>query len=182
MEQFLDQLSLSTFWQESSQVKMKDLFHPYRSAEIYLKNNLRVGVFGQIHPILANKLSISSSMYLFEFDIEAINLQLQANTLPSYRSYSFYPKITKNLSFIISKTIKFKEIENLLYWNGTKFLSKINLVDEYRGESISEDCTSLCLELVFQSDQKTLENKTIDSIIENLQLLLTQKLNAILRK
>jgi phenylalanyl-tRNA synthetase beta subunit len=30
----------------------------------------KLGVFGQIHPILANQLNLSSEIYLFEFDVE----------------------------------------------------------------------------------------------------------------
>jgi phenylalanyl-tRNA synthetase beta subunit len=37
---------------------------------LYLTNNVKLGVFGQIHPILANKLNLSSEIYLFEFDVE----------------------------------------------------------------------------------------------------------------
>ena len=56
---------------------MDPIIHPYRSAEIYLSNGIKLGIFGQIHPILANQLSISSEIYLFEFDIEVIQHQLQ---------------------------------------------------------------------------------------------------------
>jgi hypothetical protein len=45
----------------------------------------------------------------------------------------------------------------------------------YRGSSIPESHTSLCLQLIFQSDKKTLENKQIDHIISGLQLLLTEE-------
>ena len=62
------------------------------------------------------------------------------------------------------------------------FLSEINLLDEYRGSSIPKDCTSLCLQLIFQSNEKTLENKEIDSIINNLQSVLTSEFNAIIRE
>jgi phenylalanyl-tRNA synthetase beta subunit len=34
-------------------------FHPYRSAELYLSNGKKLGIFGQIHPILANQLNLS---------------------------------------------------------------------------------------------------------------------------
>lgn len=181
IEQFLEQLNIPTDWQKFAQIQTKKLFHPYRSSEIYLKNRLLLGVFGQIDPMLANELNISSEIYFFEFDMETIHFQLQANKLTFYKPYSIYPKITKNLSFIIDRTIRFDTIHHLLYSNGTKFLSTINIIDEYRGESIPKNCTSLCLELVFQSDQKTLETKTIETILKNLQFLLTQKLNATIR-
>jgi phenylalanyl-tRNA synthetase beta subunit len=68
-----------------------------------------------------------------------------------------------------------------LYLNGTKFLSKISLLDEYKEESMPENHVSLCLQLTFQSDQKTLQNKEIENTIDNLQSLLTNKFNAQIR-
>jgi phenylalanyl-tRNA synthetase beta subunit len=50
-----------------------------------------------------------------------------------------------------------------LYLNGTKFLTEINLLDEYKGKSIPENHVSLCLQLIFQSNQKTLQNKEIEN-------------------
>ena len=74
------------------------------------------------------------------------------------------------------------ELKHILYLNGTKFLADITLLDEYRGSSIPEDSTSLCLQLTFQSNEKTLENKEIEVILTNLQSVLTSKFNAIIRE
>ena len=181
IEQLFNQLNLLTYWQKCSNLNTEKLLHPFKSADIYLANKINLGIFGQIHPILANKLNISPDIYLFEFDIEAIESQLQMNKLTFYKSYSLYPKIIKDLSFIIRRDIKFEKIQEALYYNGTEFLSEINLLDEYRGQSIPKDHTSLCLQLVFQSDKKTLENKEIENIIKRLQLILTQKFKATIR-
>ena len=182
IEQFFKQLDLLTYWENLSTSPTSNLVHPYRSAEIYLSNGSRLGIFGQIHPILANTLSISNEIYLFEFDIELIRNQITVNQLTIYKEYSVYPKIIKDLSLIIKKDIKFLELQEILYCNGTKFLSEINLLDEYRGQSIPNGCTSLCLQLIFQSNEKTLQNKEIETIISKLQLILTEKFDAIIRK
>ena len=181
MEQLFNQLNLLTYWRNYSETNTEKLLHPYRSASIYLVNDINLGTFGQIHPILANQLNLSSEIYLFEFDMEAIESQLQMNTLTLYKSYSLYPKIIKDLSFIIKRDITFEKIQEALYYNGTEFLSEINLLDEYKGQSIPKDYTSLCIQLVFQSDKMTLENKEIDNIIKTLQLILTQKFKATIR-
>jgi phenylalanyl-tRNA synthetase beta chain len=160
---------------------MDKIIHPYRSAELYFTNGVKLGIFGQIHPILANQLAISSDIYLFEFDLELIQSQLQANKLAIYKEYSLYPKIIKDLSFIINQDIEFEKLKEALYCNGTKFLSEINLLDEYRGTSIPDGSTSLCLQLVFQSKEKTLENKEIENIIKNLQSVLVNKFDALIR-
>jgi phenylalanyl-tRNA synthetase beta chain len=181
IEQLFNQLNLLTYWQPCSELKASNLLHPYRSAEIYLSNNKNLGIFGQIHPLLANQLNISPEIYLFEFEIESIELQLQNNQLTFYKSYSLYPKIIKDLSFIIKKDISFEQIRKLLYCNGTELLSEVNLLDQYQGKSIPENSTSLCLQLIFQSNNRTLENKEIETIIQHFQSILIQKFNANIR-
>jgi phenylalanyl-tRNA synthetase beta chain len=181
MEQFFKQLNILTYWKTYSSSKYSQLLHPYCTAELYLQNQTNLGVFGQIHPIVAKKLNVSPELYLFEFDFEQIKNQIQTNKLSIYQEYSFYPKIVKDLSFIIHQNISFEEIREILYCNGTKFLVQINLLDEYRGNSIPENQTSLCFQLIFQSNEKTLQNKEVESTINNLQLLLTKNFNATIR-
>ena len=182
MEQLFNQLNIEVLWKIESESFENDLFHPYRTAELSLSNGKDLGKFGQIHPVYADTNGLSFETYLFELNFKALQDQIQENKLPIFQEYPVYPKIIKDLSFIIPKDITFTELKNLLYLNGTKFLSEINLLDEYRGSSIPTECTSLCVQLVFQSNEKTLENKEIESILNNLQSVLTTKFNAIIRK
>ena len=181
IEQLFKQLNLKTYWKPCSKRKELTLFHPYRSAEIFLENGKILGIFGQIQPLLANKLNISPEIYLFEFDLELIELQLQKNKLTFYKSYSLYPKVIKDLSFIIQKDVPFEKIQKTLYCNGTEFLAEINLLDEYQGQSIPPKCTSLCVQFVFQSNKRTLETKEIENLIQQFQSILVKKFNATIR-
>ena len=182
IEQLFKQLNIPVYWKMKSLISKNDIFHPYRTAEIYLLNGQYLGQFGQIHPVYANINGLASETYLFEFIIKPIQNQLQENQLPVFQQYSSYPRVIKDLSFIIPKEITFTELKKVLSLNGTKFLSEINLLDEYCGSSIPKDCTSLCLQLIFQSNEKTFENKEIERIIQNLQSVLTIKFNAIIRE
>jgi phenylalanyl-tRNA synthetase beta chain len=181
IEQLFNQLNISPEWKNSLQNNKETVIHPYRSAQLYFSDNINLGIFGQIHPRLANQLNISPEIYLFEFNLETIKFKLLQNKLPVYKEYTMYPKVIKDLSFIIQRSTSFKKIQEVLYSNGTEFLSEINLLDEYRGQSIPDNQTSLCLQLVFQSNKKTLENKEIETIINKLQFVLVTKFNAIIR-
>lgn len=181
IEQLFKQLNLLIYWENPLSPSNDNILHPYRSSEVYLVNGEKVGKFGQLHPILANCLILPSEIYLFEFDLKVIQNKIQKNKLILYKEYALYPKIIKDLSFIIRQEIPFTKLKELLYLNGTQFLSEINLLDEYRGQSIPDKHTSLCLQLIFQSNQKTLQNKDIENIISNLQFLLTNKFDAIIR-
>lgn len=181
LEQFFKQLNLEPQWEAYSDLNNNEIFHPYCTAKLKFDNKFDLGIFGKIHPILAKKLNIPSNLYIFELDFESLRDQIAINKLQFYKEYSSYPKIIKDLSFIICEDIPFKKIQDLLYFNGTNFLSTLTLLDEYKGKSIPKDHISLCLQLTFQSNEKTLQNKEIEMIIQNLKLLLTEKLNATIR-
>ena len=96
IEQLFSQLNLSPSWKSSSLISLNTIFHPYRSAEIELSEHVKLGIFGQINPILANQLNISPDIYLFEFDLEIIKTELQKNKLTLYKEYSV---VIKSFSF-----------------------------------------------------------------------------------
>ena len=181
IEQLFQKLNLIVYWKSYKPIKESTILHLYCSAELFLSNGTKLGIFGQISPILARKLNISTDIYLFEFNFEVLKSQIYQNKLSIYQEYSFYPKIVKDLSFIVKDTIPFSQIQELLYFNGSRFLKEVHLLDEYRGNSIPQNSTSLCLQLVFQSDFETLQNERVEKIINNLTNVLTKKFNAILR-
>jgi len=181
IEQLFKKLNILSDWEFYQPIEEKNILHPYRSASLFLTNEKKLGVFGQIHPIMAKRLNISPNLYLFEFDFELIQHQIQINKLSVYHDYSTYPKIIKDLSFIIHKNNSFKEIQKILYLNGSQFLTEINLLDKYDGSNIPDDHSSLCLQFVFQSNEMTLQNKKIENIMEHLKMVLNTKFNATIR-
>nr|YP_010516873.1 phenylalanine tRNA synthetase [Haslea pseudostrearia]UXN44655.1 phenylalanine tRNA synthetase [Haslea pseudostrearia] len=181
VEQFFKQLNFVPNWKSYSVEKINPMLHPYRTAELYSLNNNYLGIFGQINPMLAKKLNIPFNLYLFEFDFKLIQNQIQTNKLASYKEYFLYPRVVKDLSFIINQDINFEEVQSLLYLNGTKFLAEIKLLDEYRGSSIPNNHKSLCLQLTFQSSEQTLENRKIEEIVSHLQFLLKNKFGVQIR-
>jgi phenylalanyl-tRNA synthetase beta chain len=181
IEQLFKQLNIIVYWKVHFNKTYNQILHPYRTAELSLADGIKLGIFGQIHPILARKLNLSPELYLFEFNLDLVKDQIKSNKLSTYKEYSLYPKIVKDLSFIVEQTISFEEIQKILRFNGTKFLTEINLLDEYKGESVPENHISLCLQLVFQSNEKTLQNKDVETIINELQNLLINCFNVKIR-
>lgn len=181
IEDIFNKLNISIEWTKSFSKGYIQILHPYRIADLRLMNGLLVGVFGQINPSLARNNNISSDLFLFEFDIDLLKEKLKEIPISLYSQYSVYPKITKDISFIINQNITFNEIKKTLLDHGNKLLINIELLDQYNGKSIPENYTSLCLKLVFQSTQKTLINKEIEEIVKNLQLILEEKYQVILR-
>ena len=175
LEDIFKKLNIGVYWKKTIPQTYENMLHPYRTAQFNLLSGQFFGVFGQIHPVLAKTLNISGETYLFEFDFEMLKNQLKNNLLPLYKRYSLYPKIVKDLSFIVDQKYSFKEIEQSIVKTGTDVLIQLELLDEYKGESIPTNCTSLCIQLTFQSKEQTLRTEDIETIIESIQSALVQE-------
>jgi len=172
ISELFNKFNFEVSWKQSTLNKYQTLLHPYRTAELLLADDQCLGVFGQINPVIAKKNNISTDIFLFEFNLDIIKTEYLDRKLALYQPYSTYPKITKDLSFVVDRTVSFNEIQTTLLENSNEYLNKIELLDEYRGDSIPENQTSLCIQLIFQSSQKTLVTKEIEKIVKDLQLLL----------
>lgn len=181
IENILSKLNILIYWRNNIKEKYKYILHPYRSSDLYLSSGINLGSFGQINPTIAKKLNISSSLYLFEFNFEILKNEIKYQKLPIYETYSTYPKIIKDLSFIISQEIPFEHIHNTIFTVGTETLTSVELLDEYRGKSIPQGKTSLCVQLTFQSKNKTLMNKEIEKILANIKSTLIDEFKITIR-
>jgi phenylalanyl-tRNA synthetase beta chain len=177
LEQLFQKLNIITYWKAYKPIREHNILHLHCTAAIFLSDGTKVGIFGQVSPILATELNISTDIYLFELNFNVLKEQIQQNKLIVYKEYSLYPKIIKDLSFIVKDDIPFTKIRKLLYLNGSSFLKNIYLLDNYSGKSIPENHVSLCLQLVFQSDFETLQNENVETIIANLITVLETKFN-----
>ena len=181
IEELFKKLNISVYWKNSTLVQYEKLLHPYRTAELYLEDQSSLGVFGQIHPVVAKQNNISSGLFLFEFDFETLKNQFKQKKLALYQQYSLYPTITKDLSFIVDRKILFTEIKTTILKYGTKYLKHVELLDEYQGSSIPNHQTSLCVQLTFQSTEKTLITTEIDEILTALSKVLETEYNINIR-
>ena len=181
IEELLKKLNFVIYWKPSKLINYQTLLHPYRTAELWVSENQSLGVFGQIHPVLAKKYGIPTDIFLFEFNLDIIKTEFQSRKLALYQPYSAYPRITKDLSFVVNRDISFNQIKRTLLKNGSYYLKNIQLLDQYQGNSIPENQTSLCIQLTFQSSEKTLITKEIEEIVNNLQTVLQEEYNVAIR-
>lgn len=181
LEEIFLKLNVSVSWNILTSSVYDNVIHPYRSVELLLNNEKYLGVFGQIHPNQAKKQNISNELYLFEFNFDLLMIEMKNNKLPIYENYSSYPKILKDLSFIVSCSFSFNDIKNKILSRGGIYLVDVELLDEYQGKLIPPSCTSLCVQLIFQSSEKTLTTKEIEDVMQDIELVITEKFDAKIR-
>ena len=99
----------------------------------------------------------------------------------TYQELSKYPAVSRDLALLVDKGVEFAEIERIARQTEKKLLKSVVLFDVYEGKNLPEGKKSYAVNFILQDEQKTLNDKQIDAIMQKLIANLTGKLNAQLR-
>lgn len=150
--------------------------HPGQTAAIY-RNDQQVGYVGALHPEAERKLGIKGKAYLFELDVTALGLRniVQATEL------SKYPANRRDLAVVVKSEVRFSDIAATIKKVGGNQLVDLKLFDVYTGAGVAEGFKSLAIALTLQDIARTLEDKDIQHLINQVVNALGEQFNASLR-
>ncbi len=110
---------------------------------------------------------------------EMINLlkkkRIKVSNLPKF------PPVKRDLALLLDNKIEFKEIYNLAFQSERKLLKEVDLFDVYQGKNLPEGKKSYAVSFVLQDENKTLNDKQIDKIMQKLQQTFQKNVGAELR-
>ncbi len=179
LDSFFNSLRLPiTYQAESGDSRL----HPGRTAGLWLNKN-RIGVFGQLHPRLRQQRDLPDSVYVFELQLDPIISFLQQRHIqtPTFKPYSTYPAVERDIAFFISTDIPVAEVVSVMRKAGGKLLADVRLFDEYKGENVAEGKRSLAFTLVYRSPDGTLKDSDVEPIHDRIRQTLSQHFDIILR-
>lgn len=152
-------------------------FHPYRSALIYLDQQL-LGTFGQVHPKLAKQYALKDAYYA------EINLDLfyayKAKRI-CFQSLDRYPFIERDIALVLKKEIPVMSILNKIKESGGLLVRKVDIFDLYEGEHVEQGYKSIALRIRYQAKDHTLKDEEVNAIHQNILHLLESDLQVSLR-
>lgn len=137
------------------------------------------------------QMGVLSHKVLHAFDIEQdvyyaeIDWSLLMKTVKKakveFTEICKFPAVSRDLALLIDKDVQFEQIEQIARQTEKKLLKQVNLFDVYEGKNLPEGKKSYAVNFVLQDEQRTLNDKAIDAIMQKLIQQLTAKLNAVLR-
>ena len=155
--------------------------HPGRCAKVVLlgKTPETVGYFGEIYPIIKDKMKINQNIYLFEINLSKL-LKASAVHTAKYKPLPLYPDVQRDISFAIEKNISNDEIVLAIRKSAdSKLFKGANLFDIYEGEHIQEGYKSLAYRITLQDEESTLTDERINAEMTTIRNGLMKKFPAI---
>ena len=161
--------------------KVECYFHPKRSGSFYIGKN-KVGSFGIIHPNILKEFGIKSTVSFFEIEFSSI-LNIFKNDRRSSKSYvkPLFQSSTRDFSFIVDKQVFASEIISAIKKSDNKIIKSIRIFDSYEGEEIGNNKKAIALEVLLQSEDKTLSDNEIEEVSKLIIKNVENKCNGKLR-
>ena len=156
---------------KSSLASTHTTMHPYKSAVVTVlgKNPQPVGYFGQIHPILKDKLKLNQDAFIFKLDLDEI-IAIIKESVPRFKKLPQFPEVRRDLAFIINDDVTFDDIQRVIKGAVQQNIFKGSEVfDVYQGEHIKDGFKSLAFRIHLQDTNATLTDEVIEGQMNSIR-------------
>lgn len=153
-------------------------FHPYVAARIE-RQGTPLGILGRLHPNLEEEYKLKQGVYLAELDMRRINALEPAPIF--YEPIPKFPAVWHDVSFLVTDTTSYHEVEQAIRGAGIPALRGIFLSDLYRGERLPAGKKSLSVRLTYQNPERTLTTEEATDFTRQIRALLVERFEAELR-
>ena len=150
--------------------------HPGQTAEI-ISNSQHVGWVGALHPEAERKLGIKGKCYLFELELDGLG----ERAIVQSQELSRYQANRRDLAVVVKSDVRFADILATIKKVGGNQLVGLKLFDVYSGQGVAEGYKSLAIALTLQDSARTLEDKDIQQVVDQVVVALKNEFNATLR-
>ena len=129
---------------------------------------------------LQKKFGIANEVYFAELNWTQLVKAVRKNQV-LYHEISKYPAVSRDLALLLDKSVEFAQVEAVAYQSERKMLKSVELFDVYEGKNLPAGKKSYAVNFILQDEQRTLNDKQIEAIMQKIINNLKKQLNAELR-
>ena len=161
----------------------KPLAHPAFSYGLQLQRGPQVLVeLGKVNGMLTREMGIRGEVFAAVFNWDLL-LQSMGKQRIRYAEVPRFPNTRRDLALVVDQSVPFSEMAAIARKVGKKWIREVNLFDVYENESqLGAGKRSCALSYVFENPERTLQDKEVDDIMDQLIREYEMKLNAAIRR
>jgi len=140
-------------------------------------NGERLGILGQIHPVVARTFEVEPDTFVIELD--AGKLTELYSDVSDYEPLSRFPFSERDLAIVVDKSVAYEQVADII--RGFGLVSTCTLFDVYEGEQVPAAKKSFAIRLVLQAPDRTLTEGEIGEVQTKILARLEKAVGASLR-
>lgn len=146
----------------------------------YSVNGKKLVEFGTISGKVLKPFGIENPVYFADFSMDTLFVELKNNKVV-FAELPKYPEVRRDLALLLDKNIQFNQLRDLAFRSERKLLQSVDLFDVYEGKGVPEGKKSYAISYILRDDEKTLNDKQIEKIMQKLVSTYERELGAQLR-
>ncbi|MBG0860318.1 MAG: phenylalanine--tRNA ligase subunit beta [Bacteroidales bacterium] len=146
----------------------------------YSSNNKLLAEAGKISKEYLLKFDIGQDVYYAHIDWDFL-LKLIKNHSVEYREIPKYPQVRRDLALLLERDVKFAQVREIAFKTERNLLKDVGLFDVYESDELGKNKKSYAVYFILRDDLKTLTDKSIDKIMNNLAGAFERELGAKIR-
>ena len=154
-------------------------YHPGRCAKVFAGYRM-IGVFGQIHPLVAENYGMDCEIYAAELSFDMLYGARSIGT-PVYQPLPKFPAVMRDIAVVCDESVTVGALEDCIRRGAKGLLKDVVLFDIYRGDNLGKGRKSVAFNLTLRADDRSLTGEEADEDVKNILALLESELGAKLR-
>ena len=153
-------------------------YHPGRCARV-MAGDRELGVFGQIHPLVAKNYGVDEALYCAELSFDGLFAARGQD--PQYTPLPKFPAVTRDIAVVCDEAVTVGALEDSIRRGAKGLLKNAALFDIYRGKGVAEGKKSVAFSLTLRADDRSLTAEEADNDVKSILETLEKDLGAVLR-
>ncbi len=150
------------------------------SINIATRAGKQLGSMGIVAKAILKKTEIKQEVLFAELDWNAL-VKLSLKKKVTFAPLPKTQPVKRDLALLIDKTVTMAQIEAVVRESERKLLKDVTLFDVYEGKNLPEGKKSYAIAMTIQDDEKTLQDKQIEAVMNKIITNLEKRLGASLR-
>jgi phenylalanyl-tRNA synthetase beta chain len=146
----------------------------------YKHNHQLIAEAGRISKQYLNMFDIGQDVYYAHIEWDFL-FKLLKNHSISFSELPKYPSVRRDLALLIDKNIRYSQIRDLAFRTEKILLKEVGLFDVYESDDLGKNKKSYAVSFILRDDLKTLTDKNIDKVMNNLARIFEKELGAQIR-
>jgi len=154
------------------------LYHPALCLEVMI-NGEKLGLFGRLATRVMGKYGLEQEVYLGELNLG--KLLALATGKRQYQAIPKLPGIRRDLALLLPQDVSHAAVVTTLRETASPLVKEISLFDVYQGEKVEVGYKSYAYSLLYQANDRTLQDEEVNKLQQDLISKVVPKLNAKVR-
>jgi phenylalanyl-tRNA synthetase beta chain len=151
-----------------------------KSTKITNHGGKLIAQFGIVSKKQLSKFDIESPVYYADINWNNL-MKLTKGKSVSYQEIPKFPAVSRDLALLLDKNVEFAAIESAAYSAERKLLKDVRLFDVYEGKNLEEGKKSYAVNFTLQSEEKTLNDKAIEAVMNKIEQAIVKATGATVR-